>query len=177
MDSIRPGSRPRGTTPYAPAAPDREASPNYSGGVTIPARPTPARRPSRRDRHGRGPRGPLAWPAVPAMRTRREEFDDWVLEAATRLEQTCGRAFPVVEFAVEDVPRRPAVGDRREVPLSRLVPATASKPPRIVVYRRPVETRAVDRAEVPRLVADVVTEEVAALLGVAPEELDPGFGE
>jgi hypothetical protein len=111
------------------------------------------------------------------MATRREEFDDWVLEAATRLEQTCGRAFPVVEFAVEDVPRRPSVGDPREVPLGRLVPGGAGKPPRIIVYRRPVETRAVDRRDIPRLVADVVTEEVAGLLGVPPEELDPGYGE
>ncbi|MDN5797186.1 MAG: metallopeptidase family protein [Intrasporangium sp.] len=131
----------------------------------------------RRDRHGRGPRGPLAWPPVPAMRSRRDEFDDFVLDAAARLESTCGRAFPAVEFAVEDVPRGPAPWEHAEVPLGRLLPANGGRPARIVVYRRPVETRASGSREVAALVADIVTEQVAGLLGVRPEELDPGFGE
>ncbi|EWT00480.1 hypothetical protein N865_14860, partial [Intrasporangium oryzae NRRL B-24470] len=129
------------------------------------------------DRHGRGHRGPLAWPPVPAMVSRRDEFDGFVLDAAARLEATVGRAFPVVEFAVEDVPRGPATWDHREVPLGRLFPATSTRPARIVVYRRPVETRVSDRRDVAALVADIVTEQVAGLLGVAPEDLDPGFGE
>ncbi|MEO7448962.1 MAG: metallopeptidase family protein [Humibacillus sp.] len=140
---------------------------------TPPPRPTGRAR----DRHGRGHRGPLAWPPVPMMTSRRDAFDDYVLDAAARLEATCGTAFPAVEFAVEDVPRGPAPWDHREVPLGRLYPSTASRPARIVVYRRPVETRVSDRRDVAALVADIVTEQVAGLLGVAPEELDPGFGE
>ena len=132
-------------------------------------------RPRRRDRHGRGPRGPVAWPPVPAMRSRRDQFDDHVLDAAARLEATCGRAFPAVEFAVEDVPRGPSPWDPREVALGRLFPATGARPARIVVYRRPVETRVSDRRDVAALVADIVTEQVASLLGVSPEELDPGY--
>lgn len=111
------------------------------------------------------------------MQSRRDAFDDFVLDAAERLEETCGRAFPVVEFAVEDVPRGPAPWDRREVPLGRLYPATGTRPARIVVYRRPVETRAPERRDVAAIVADVVTEQVASLLGVRPEELDPGYGD
>ncbi|MGN6751674.1 MAG: metallopeptidase family protein [Intrasporangium sp.] len=111
------------------------------------------------------------------MRSRRDEFDDYVLDAASRLESTCGRAFPVVEFAVEDVPRGPAPWEHAEVPLGRVYPASASRPARIVVYRRPVETRASGTRDVAALVADIVTEQVAGLLGVRPEELDPGFGE
>jgi hypothetical protein len=111
------------------------------------------------------------------MRTRRDQFDDYVLDAAARLEATCGRAFPVVEFAVEDVPRGPAPWDRGEVPLGRLYPAGTSRPARIVVYRRPLETRTSDRRDIAALVADVVTEQVASLLGVRPEELDPGYGD
>ena len=91
------------------------------------------------------------------MTSRRDEFDDFVLDAAARLEATCGRAFPVVEFAVEDVPRGPAPWDHREVPLGRLYPATSARPARIVVYRRPVETRVTDRRDVAALVADIVT--------------------
>ena len=72
---------------------------------------------------------------------------------------------------------RPAPWDHREVPLGRLFPATSARAARIVVYRRPVETRVTDRRDVAALVADIVTEQVAGLLGVSPEELDPGFGE
>ncbi len=142
-----------------------------------PSIPGTSRIARRRERHGRGFRGPLAWPPVPAMRSRRDEFDDFVLDAAARLESTCGRAFPAVEFAVEDVPRAPAPWEHAEVPLGRLYPASAGRPARIVVYRRPVETRASGPREVAALVADVVTEQVAGLLGVRPEELDPGFDE
>ena len=46
-------------------------------------------------------------------------------------------------------------------------------PARIVVYRRPVETRANDRRELVALVNDVVVEQVAAMLEVDPHELDP----
>jgi hypothetical protein len=111
------------------------------------------------------------------MQSRRDQFDEYVLDAAARLEATCGRAFPVVEFAVEDVPRGPAPWDRREVPLGRLYPAGSNLPARIVVYRRPVETRVSEPRDVAALVADVVTEQVAALLGVHPEELDSGYGD
>lgn len=131
----------------------------------------------RRDRHSRGPRGPLAWPPVPAMRSRRDLFDEHVLDAAARLEATCGRAFPAVEFAVEEVPSRPRPWEHREIELGRLLPAEGGRPARIVVYRRPVETRASDRREMAALVADIVTEQLASLLGVSPEELDPGYGD
>lgn len=111
------------------------------------------------------------------MLTRRDRFDDYVLDAAARLEATCGRALPAVVFAVEDVPRGPAPWDHPEVPLGRLYPAGPGRPARVVVYRRPVETRVSDRRDVCALVADIVTEQVAGLLGVSPEELDPGFGD
>ena len=111
------------------------------------------------------------------MSSRRDAFDGFVLDAAARLEATCGQAFPLVEFAVEDVPRGPAPWDHLEVALGRLYPAAGSSPARIVVYRRPVETRVTDRRDVAALVADIVTEQVAGLLGVLPEELDPGFGD
>ena len=111
------------------------------------------------------------------MTSRRDEFDDFVLDAAARLEATCGRAFPAVEFAVEDVPRGPAPWDHREVPLGRLYPAPSARPAPSGVDRRPVDPRVTARRDVAALVADIVTEQVAGLLGVSPEELDPGFGE
>jgi predicted Zn-dependent protease with MMP-like domain len=48
-------------------------------------------------------------------------------------------------------------------------------PARIVVYRRPVETRALDEGDLADLVRDVLVEQVAQLLGRRPEEVDPRY--
>jgi len=130
----------------------------------------------RRDRRGRGPRGPLAWPPVPGMATRAEQFDELVLDAATRMEVRAGRPLGEVEFAVEDVPPSdPAPWESSDVPLGRLFAGQGKLPARIVVYRRPVETRATDDRELAALINDVVVEQVASLLGVDPRELDAGY--
>ncbi|WP_407316886.1 metallopeptidase family protein [Isoptericola halotolerans] len=130
----------------------------------------------RRDRRGRGIRGPLLPPGSPGHRTRSERFDDLVLDALARVERT----WPAVggtELAVEDVPPSdPAPWEPGGVTLGRLFPAEAGQPARIVVYRRPVETRSLDADDLAVLVHDVVVEQVAHLLARTPEEIDPGFG-
>ena len=110
------------------------------------------------------------------MVSRSDRFDELVLDAAARLEERSRAGFGDVEFAVEDVPPSdPAPWEAADVPLGRLFAAQARTPARIVVYRRPVETRANDARELAALVNDVVVEQVAALLGVDPRELDPGY--
>jgi len=112
------------------------------------------------------------------MTTRAERFDDLVIEAATRLEETWGNPFPPVEFGVEDVPPSdPAPWEHSEVPLGRLFGAEGREPARIVIYRRPVETRTQGQRELALLISDVVTEQVGALLGVTPEQLDPHYAD
>lgn len=120
-------------------------------------------------------RGPLAPAEAPISRTRAERFDELVRDEAHRLEQRLRRQLAGVEFAVEEVP--PA--DLRAldvVPLSRLIPAANGRPPRIVVYRRPIEARGgEDEHDRARLVRDVVVEQVADLLGLEPESIDPTY--
>ncbi|MCF6507191.1 metallopeptidase family protein [Blastococcus sp. MG754426] len=143
---------------------------------------------SRRDRHGRGLRGRLVPAQVPLSRSRAEQFDDLVLDAVEDLERRWERELAGVEFAVEDVPwvehtdpdealLDSDVLDDAGVPLSRLLPARREQgeevPPRIVVYRRPLELRAHDREDLADLVRDVVVDQVATLLGRDPEEIDP----
>lgn len=165
--------------------------------VASPSRPTARRR---RDRHGRGLRGPLVPPSVelggrtvrvPVSQTRGQRFDDLVLDAVEDLEQRWARELEGVEFAVEDVPAVPlgvdaaldedVVADETAggaVPLGRLLPAgtddqgrpTAA---RVVVYRRPLEARAADRGDLADLVHDVVVDQVARLLDLDPDEVDP----
>jgi predicted Zn-dependent protease with MMP-like domain len=122
-------------------------------------------------------RGPLAPAEAPISRTRAERFDDLVREEAHRLEQRWSRQLAGVEFAVEEVPPVEASGLGLDtVPLGRLVPAANGRPARIVVYRRPVEARGgEDERDRARLVRDVVVEEVADLLGLAPESIDPTY--
>jgi predicted Zn-dependent protease with MMP-like domain len=133
-----------------------------------------------RDRHGRGLRGPLVPEGVPLARTGAERFDELVLDAVEHLDDRWGAQLADVEFAVEDVPPLPtrpaAEGSARAIPLARLLPTTARRAARIVVYRRPIEARAADRDELADLVHDVVVEQVAELLGLEPETVDPGYG-
>lgn len=92
-----------------------------------------------------------------------------------------------MEFAVEEVP--PAlpefdtdVIEDRTVPLSRLIrsnePSREAQQPaaRIVLYRRPLEARARHRDELANLVFDLLVEQVASLLGVDPDDIDPYLG-
>ena len=133
----------------------------------------PARR---RDRRGRGPRGPLLPAGLPAYRTRAERFDELVLAAVERLEKRWSQQLDGAEFAVEDVPpSQPAPWEHGGVPLGRYFPADAGLAARIVVYRRPVETRALDAEELEDLVRDVVVEQVAHLLARSPDEVDPEY--
>lgn len=110
------------------------------------------------------------------MTTRAERFDDLVLDSAQRLETVLrGHA---VEFAVEDVPPSdPAPWEGEVVPLGRVFPGRGSVAARIVIYRRPVEARAADERELAQVVHDVVVEQVAALLGVRPGEVDRRYDE
>jgi Zincin-like metallopeptidase len=49
------------------------------------------------------------------------------------------------------------------------------RPPRIVVYRRPLMARADGDEDLGELVFEVVVEEFARLLGMDPEDVDPGY--
>jgi predicted Zn-dependent protease with MMP-like domain len=146
------------------------------------------RRAGRRDRRGRGLRGRLVPPGVPLSRSRAQQFDDLVLDAVEHLERRWAAELEPVEFAVEDVPQVPAVPETvvygtevvedGAVPLARLLPPSRDAegrptPPRIVVYRRPLEARSLDRLDLADLVHDVVVEQVANLLGLDPDEVDP----
>lgn len=143
---------------------------------TVPAPREPTRPARRRDRRGRGPRGPILPVGVPAFRTRAERFDHLVLEAVGRLEKRWARQLDGTEFAVEDVPpSNPAPWEHGGVPLGRYFAADAGLAPRIVVYRRPIETRALDAGDLEDLVREVVVEQVAHLLGRSPDEVDPDY--
>ena len=83
-----------------------------------------------------------------------------------------------IQFAVEEVPPSDPAPWERGVVLGRGFAAEprAGLPARVVVYRRPVSSRAQDDEELMALVRRVVVEQVALMLGRRPEEIDPeGF--
>ena len=129
--------------------------------------------PRRRDRRGRGLRGPLAPPTSPATVTRGDKFGDLVVDAVDRLRPRWSPYLSAVDVEIVDVPR-PEDGDG-EVPLAGHRRATGARPAALVVFRRPVELRAKDPAARRDLVRDLVAEQLADLLGLEPGALDPDY--
>ena len=80
-----------------------------------------------------------------------------------------------VELAVEDIPVLPHTWVAPRVPLASLVPATQTTPPRLVLFRRPIEHRAESRADLEALVLTVVVEQLADYLGVPAEDVHPDY--
>jgi hypothetical protein len=125
-------------------------------------------------------RGPVAPPQVPLSASRAEVFADLVQDSVERLERRWPQLADI-EFLVLEVPRLAAGrgegwGDEG-VPLGGTIAAREGRPARVVVYRRPVEIRTKGRDERAALVHEVVVEQVAELLGLTPETVDPRYGE
>ena len=130
-------------------------------------------------------RAPLYPVGSPAARTRAERFDASVLEALEPIEERWSSQLEALDVAVDDVPdvdpETPAEEDDAvlgdgDVPLARLVPAgvdRAGRPTRarIVLYRRPLEARALDGEDLADLLHDVLVEQVAGYLGVEPDTI------
>ncbi len=122
---------------------------------------------------------------MPLLRSRSDSFDDLILDAVEELERHWAAELAGIEFAVEDVPDVPVsaaidfdpqVIMDRGVPLGRLLPSGlghAGTSPVIVIYRRPLEARALDREDRGDLVFSVVAELVAEALGKDIDEIDP----
>jgi len=131
-----------------------------------------------RDRRGRGMRGPGVLPRRPGrseLRSPRERFDQLVLAVVTEIDVRWQDRLGLVEYAVEEAPMVPDDWSTTTVPLSSLVRGTGANPTRLVLFRRPIEHRAETRGDLEALVLTVVVEQVAELLGIDAEEVDPRY--
>jgi len=145
--------------------------------------------PRRRERRGRGRRGPLV-PALarlgatqvrlPVWRSRADVFEDLVHEQARALHRRWGAQLGDLQLVVEDVPpaaaEDPADSGTVSDGAAGGVALAHARPGRIVVYRRPLELRADGPEDLADLVHEVLVEAVADLLGLDPDEVDPGQG-
>ncbi|MEP6851890.1 MAG: metallopeptidase family protein [bacterium] len=140
---------------------------------------------TRRDRHGRGLRGPVAPPTVPIAASPAESFDLAVLDAVEHLQAHGVTEVEGIEFAVEDVPTIAAgsgptsadVLEDGDVPLAQAHPRGLAgiTTPVVVLYRRPLESRAVDPEDLADIVHEVIVDRVAHLLGRSPADIDPHY--
>lgn len=126
-------------------------------------------------------RGPVAPPQVPLSASRAEVFGDLVQDSVERLERRWPQ-LAEVDFLVIDVPGAQGAEGSEEwsdepVPLGGVIASEDDRPARVVVYRRPVEIRTKNRDERALLVHEVVVEQVAELLGLTPESVDPRYGQ
>ncbi|TWP35134.1 metallopeptidase family protein [Leekyejoonella antrihumi] len=106
------------------------------------------------------------------MRSRSSRFDELVLDSVDHLEHRLHRPLASLEFAVEDVPPSDPAPWEAQIALGRAFPATRTTAARIVLYRRPIESRALHEADLCVLIDDVVAEQVASVLGIHPDDLE-----
>lgn len=123
----------------------------------------------------RGPALLPSQPGRPRRPTARIRFDALVLDLVEDLERRWHDRLGWVEYAVEDMPQIPDDWGTQTVPLSSLVRGDSRRPTRLVVFRRPIERRCESRADLEALVLTVLVEQVAELLGIAPEDVDPRY--
>ncbi|MBP3037212.1 metallopeptidase family protein [Arthrobacter sp. zg-ZUI100] len=156
---------------------DPSAPPAAGPGTRASVRPRPYHR-RRRNRHGRGLRGELVPAHLAGFRSRSERFDLWVLESAQRLERLWGESIQSYQFVVQDIP--PGLEELARtgghIPCAAGAPAEGPRPAVITVYRHPVESAARGLVPVSELIHDVVVEQLALLMGMDPETVDPTYG-
>ena len=114
-------------------------------------------------------------PGRPELRTRRERFDDLVLSIVTEIDERWQDRLGLVEYAVEDAPQVPDDWTPETVPLSSLIRGSGTTPTRLVIFRRPIEHRCETRADLEVMLLTVVVEQIAELLGITPEMVDPRY--
>ena len=141
----------------------------------------------RQDPRGRGIRGILL-PEVPRNKSRSQRFDDAVIDAFEPILERFDAELSSLDIAVDVVPRmRLNTGYRQwpedvvadgQVPLGRLVAAGVDNKgtptrPRIIVFRRPVESRASSAEDLQELLRMIIVRLVACYLNVTPDQIDP----
>ena len=113
----------------------------------------------------------------PPWRPAGRDSTPWCSTPPTGCVRTSARVTPGSSSPSRRYPRRtPRLGRSRPPRSGGCCAERPARPNRVVVYRRPVEARAQDDLDLADIVREVVTEQVAALLGVPPQRARPGDG-
>lgn len=100
------------------------------------------------------------------------------MESAQRLERLWGEKIQDVQIIVKEIPDglEQLAPDAVRGLLGSSTAAGAQRPATITVYRHPIEMTAKGYIPANELVHDVIVEQMAELLGMAPEAVDPAYG-
>ncbi len=170
---------------FDPLRVEHGVGPGETTGTTPAPHPGTARpaRARRRDRRGRGLRGPVLPACLPAAHSRNEAFDAYLSAAVSRLAEVCGPAVEEARFRATMVPEDlearleavrvwgAAMVDDPTGSTRRDADGTAV----ITIHRRPLEARCPTPAMLPDLVYAAVVEQWAELTGLTPEAVDPDY--
>lgn len=107
-----------------------------------------------------------------------EYFLECTRESLQIISRNCPDALTGVDIGVEDVPGGGFdISAMDRVLLAAAMESTGQRPARIVIFRRPLERRALDRNDLRWLVHSTLVEQVAALTNRPMDELDPTIGQ
>ena len=127
----------------------------------------------KRDRHGRGMRGPKLPHNVPGYENRSKKFARLVDEAVRDLEARFPASMTAITIAVELVPsKRDLILNDGNVALGR---GEKGNPSRVVLYQHPIELRSTNEAELDRIIRDVLALYVGLIIGMRPDRVDPDY--
>ena len=129
-----------------------------------------------RNMHGRGHRRPVFGAWLPQYRTSAGIFDSMVLAQLRRLRNGWPDLVDAVQCTVEDVPpvnQPPWVPE--QIRYSHFFPAKRDKAPRIVLYRRPLESMSRDHNDLQLLIREELVLCLSEMSGLHPEDLDPDY--
>jgi hypothetical protein len=135
----------------------------------------------RRNRHGRGLRGPLAAAnpftgapvRVNGQARGAELFAECLHASVAKGLANCPRAFDGIDIGYEEIPSNLNLLHAGEIPLAAATSATNEHNAAVVLFRRPLERRASTPIELRELVHRALIEQLSALTGIALDELDP----
>lgn len=130
-------------------------------------------------------RGNVLPPMAPGAPHRQQVVEEIMWEVVDRLFETWGEQLEGINFVVRTVPSdaslERAVSRGETTPLGVATVRQERTNPRnstrnVVLFRRPLETAALDEHHLAHIVADVLIELVSEFLNVPPEDIDPIYG-
>ena len=127
----------------------------------------------KRDRHGRGMRGPMLPHKAPSYEGRSKKFARFVEQGVRDLEARFPASMTAISIAVEAVPsKRDLVLNDGNVALGR---GERGNPSRVVLYQHPIELRSTNDNELDRIIRDVLALYVGLIIGMRPDQVDPNY--
>lgn len=113
---------------------------------------------------------------LPKSPTAGERFLTAVEQAIARVQRKCPDCLVNVDVGVDEVPSQPAMwsslAEHGVIPLAVAVEAEPNRPARIVIFRRPLEHRAVDDDDLRQIVYRTLVEQLSTLTGRAAFDID-----